>query len=104
MRRSAGTPADSGFAYSVNQSAKEALYVPRTRDEKYKAKAFIDMFVQRFAKVLAIGVSLVATTYFAAFSTTRWLSLFTLVIVILWVFAALYAGRRFRELSKQGGA
>ncbi len=96
--------ADSGFAYSVNQSAKEALYVPRTRDEKYKAKAFIDMFVQRFAKVLAIGVSLVATTYFAAFSTTRWLSLFTLVIVILWVFAALYAGRRFRELSELGEA
>jgi AAA family ATP:ADP antiporter len=93
--------ADSGFAYSVNQSAKEALYVPRTRDEKYKAKAFIDMFVQRFAKVLAIGVSLVTTTYFAAFSTTRWLSLFTLVIVVLWVIAARYAGRRFHELSEE---
>lgn len=93
--------ADSGFAYSVNQSAKEALYVPRTRDEKYKAKAFIDMFVQRFAKVLAIGVSLVTTTYFTAFSTTRWLSLFTLVIVVLWVIAARYAGRRFHQLSEE---
>jgi hypothetical protein len=59
------------------------------------------MFVQRFAKVLAIGVSLVTTTYFTAFSTTRWLSLFTLVIVVMWVFAARYAGRRFHELSEQ---
>ena len=39
--------ADNAFSYSINQSAKEALYVPTTEDEKYKAKAFIDMFVQR---------------------------------------------------------
>ena len=67
--------ADSGFAYSINQSAKEALYVPTSKEEKYKAKAFIDMFVQRFGKVLAIGVSLVTTTYFVDFSTVRWLSI-----------------------------
>ena len=67
--------ADSGFAYSINQSAREALYTPTTRDEKYKAKAFIDMFVQRFAKALAVGVSLTITLVFADFSTIRWLSL-----------------------------
>ncbi|MEL6190292.1 MAG: Npt1/Npt2 family nucleotide transporter, partial [Myxococcota bacterium] len=50
--------ADNAFSYSINQSAKEALYVPTTREEKYKAKAFIDMFVQRFAKALAVGLSL----------------------------------------------
>ena len=60
--------ADSGFSYGINQSAKEALCVPTSKDEKYKAKAFIDMFVQRLAKVLAIGVSLGITTYFADFS------------------------------------
>jgi AAA family ATP:ADP antiporter len=93
--------ADSGFAYGMNQSAKEALYVPTSREEKYKAKAFIDMFVQRFAKVLAIGVSLIITTYFADFSTVRWLSLFTLAIVALWTLAALYAGRQFHELTEK---
>lgn len=91
--------ADSGFAYSINQSAKEALYVPTSKDEKYKAKAFIDMFVQRFAKVVAIGVSLAATTYFADFSTTRWLSVFTLIVVSIWVVAARYAGRHFNALT-----
>ncbi|MEW6690629.1 MAG: Npt1/Npt2 family nucleotide transporter, partial [Pseudomonadota bacterium] len=49
---------DNAFSYSINQSAREALYTPTTVDEKYKAKAFIDMFVQRFAKAVAVGVSL----------------------------------------------
>ena len=91
--------ADNAFNYTINQSAKEALYVPTTRDEKYKAKAFIDMFVQRFAKVLAVGVSLLITTLFTDFSTIRWLSLFTLAVVVVWIFAARYAGRRFHEMT-----
>ena len=91
--------ADNGFAYSINQSAKETLYVPTTRDEKYKAKAFIDMFVQRFAKALAVGVSLAITTIFTAFFSLRWLSLFTLVIVVVWIIAVRYAGRRFAEME-----
>jgi AAA family ATP:ADP antiporter len=89
--------ADNGFNYSINQSAKETLYVPTTRDEKYKAKAFIDMFVQRFAKVLAVGVSLAITTVFADFSIVRWLSVFTLLILLFWFLAVRYAGREFGE-------
>ena len=88
---------DNGFSYSINQSAKEALYVPTTRDEKYKAKAFIDMFVQRFAKALAVGLSLLITTLFSGYAGIRWLSLLTAAILILWILAARYAGRVFRE-------
>lgn len=91
--------ADNAFSYSVNQSAKEALYTATTRDEKYKAKAFIDMFVQRFAKAVAVGVNLVVPMVFAGFASIRWLSAFTIVIVLLWAIAARYAGRHFHELS-----
>jgi len=91
---------DNGFSYSINQSAKETLYVPTTKDEKYKAKAFIDMFVQRFAKALAVGISLIVTSIFIHFNSIRWLSLFTLVIVVVWIFAVRYAGRRFGELTE----
>lgn len=90
---------DNAFSYSINQSAKEALYVPTTKDEKYKAKAFIDMFVQRFAKAVAVGVSLLITTVFADFSSIRWLSLFTVAVVALWIVAARYAGRHFSEIT-----
>ncbi len=91
--------ADNGFSYSINQSAKEALYVPTSRDEKYKAKAFIDMFVQRFAKALAVGVSLGITITFHEFSSVRWLSIFVLLIMVVWIHAIRYAGRKFKEMT-----
>ncbi len=90
---------DNALNYSINQSAREALYTPTTRAEKYRAKAFIDMFVQRFAKALAVGVSLGVTMVFAHFGSLRWLSLFTIAVVIVWIIAARYAGLRFHELT-----
>ncbi|MGB7031564.1 MAG: Npt1/Npt2 family nucleotide transporter, partial [Syntrophobacteria bacterium] len=91
---------DNAFSYSINQSAKESLYVPTTKDEKYKAKAFIDMFVQRFAKAVAVGVSLGITSVFKDFSSIRWLSGFTIPIIIIWIFAVRYAGRKFKEMTE----
>ena len=93
--------ADNGFSYSINQSAKEALYVPATPLEKYQAKAFIDMFVQRFAKALAVGLSLAITTFLTGFEGVRWLSLLSVVILLAWARAAHYAGREFNRLSEQ---
>jgi AAA family ATP:ADP antiporter len=37
---------NNGFSCCINQSAKEALYVPTAKDKKYKAKVFIDMLVE----------------------------------------------------------
>jgi len=91
---------DNFFSYSINQSAKESLYVPVSKEEKYTAKAFIDMFVQRFAKALAVVISLGITMYFGDYSSVRWLSLVTIPVVALWVYAAIYAGRRFKELTE----
>ena len=91
--------ADNGFSYSINQSAKEVLYVPTTSDEKYKAKAFIDMFIQRFAKALAVGLSLVISFAFKGFESIRWLSLVTVLILVVWIATARYAGREFRRLT-----
>ncbi len=93
--------ADNGFSYSINQSAKETLYVPTSRDEKYKAKAFIDMFVQRFAKVIAVGVSLAITSIFTEFSSIRWLSLGTAAVVLIWIIAVRYAGNQFRTKTTE---
>lgn len=95
---------DNGFSYSINQSAKEVLSVPTTRDEKYKAKAFIDMFIQRFAKAVAVGINLVIATWFASFENIRWLSLVTVAVLILWLIAARYAGRVFAEKERAASA
>ena len=93
---------DNGFSYSINQSAKEALYVTTPRPVKYKAKAFIDMFLQRFGKAIAVVLSLILTMYFKNFSTVRWISLLTLAIVLIWMFCARYAGQIFDSAAKKG--
>lgn len=87
---------DNGFSYSINQSAKEALYVPTTRDEKYKAKAFIDMFVQRVAKAVAVVLSLGISVWLSDFESVRWLALANVAIVAAWLVAARYAGQVFQ--------
>lgn len=44
---------DRGLNYSLQQATKETLYVPLTDAEKYKAKAFIDMLVDRAGKAMS---------------------------------------------------
>lgn len=85
---------DNGMNYSINQSAKEALYVPTTRDEKYKAKAFIDMFVQRTAKVGAIGLNL-SVSAIVGIEGVRWLSIPTMALLAVWVVVVWRLGRSF---------
>jgi hypothetical protein len=58
--RSRLNTADSAIAYSINQSAKKALYKITTKKEQYMAKAFIDMFVPFIAKALSVRVLLAA--------------------------------------------
>jgi AAA family ATP:ADP antiporter len=96
--------ADNGFSYSINQSAKEALYVPTSPAEKYRAKAFIDMFVQRFAKAIAVLISLGITFMVTDMSGLRYLGVVTLLLLIVWVFAARYAGRQFAAMEQRDGA
>jgi AAA family ATP:ADP antiporter len=93
--------ADNAFSYSLNQSAKEALYVPTTPREKYGAKAFIDMFVQRFAKVLGVITSLGVTTAFTEFSSVRWLSLVVLALSAGWLGAVRLASREFARRAAE---
>ncbi len=94
--------ADNGFNYSINQSAKEALYVPTTPTEKYQAKAFIDMFVQRFAKSAGILASLGMSQWFRELATIRWLSLVSIGVIVVWVIAARHAGRAFDQRGGSG--
>ncbi len=92
---------DNALNYSLNQSSREALWTPTTRDEKYKAKAFIDMFVQRFAKAIAVGINLAMSALFVGIEGIRWLSLFVIVLIALWLLAARYAGKQFEDMTKK---
>lgn len=90
---------DNALNYSINQSAKEALYVPTTKDVKYKAKAFIDMFVQRTAKVVSVFLNLIFASVFV--SGVRWLSLVVLAMLGLWVNLVRYVGNQFTRKADE---
>ncbi|MBW6479533.1 MAG: hypothetical protein K0B37_08905, partial [Bacteroidales bacterium] len=71
---------DNSLNYSIQQSAKEALYTPTTRDVKYKAKAFIDMFVQRGAKAVSVFLNIgLAVTF--GIHNVHWLSVLVLLLI-----------------------
>ena len=90
---------DNALNYSINQSSKESLYTPTSRDAKYKAKAFIDMFVQRFAKVIAVVLNL-AFAAFVSIQSVHWLSVVSILVLIGWIAVVRYAGHRFQERSE----
>lgn len=90
---------DNSLNYSINQSAKETLYTPTSQDAKYKAKAFIDMFIQRFAKVIAVGLNL-AVAAWIGLEQVHWLSVASLIVLIFWILLVRYAGKEFKKRSE----
>lgn len=92
--------ADNALNYSVNQSAKESLYVPASAREKYQAKAFIDIFVQRSAKAVGVVLSFAMSMWIHDDMTAvRYLSLIVVGLAFVWLCIARYAGNRFNELA-----
>jgi AAA family ATP:ADP antiporter len=73
---------DRGLNYSLHQATKETLYVPLADGEKYKAKAFIDMLVDRTGKAISsvalmlmiatVGVSIPVSLAIALGALTVW--------------------------------
>jgi AAA family ATP:ADP antiporter len=91
------TISDNSFSYSINQTARETLFVPTSADIKYKARAFINMLVQRIGKGAAILMALA----FAAMADLpiRYLSILAIAVIVIWVGFAWYAGRRFDSMT-----
>jgi len=89
---------DNGFNYSIQQTSREALYVPTTPDEKYKARAFTNMFVQRAAKGVAIGGIVLLISLGVS---VRLLGFFAIAALIGMGLLGIYEGRRFSEMTSR---
>ena len=90
---------DNTLNYSINQSAREALYTPTDPDTTYKAKAFIDMFVQRFGKVVSVVLNLALVALLAG--NVRWLSMVTLAMAVVWFLLVRYVGVCFSQAERE---
>jgi AAA family ATP:ADP antiporter len=93
---------DRGLNYSLQQVTRETLYVPLGDVERFKAKAFIDMFVDRAAKALG-SLTLVIVMPFTGTSLLASLAL-ALGALLLWARCAHGLGASYTRLvEKQGG-
>ncbi len=73
---------ENGLRYSLEQATRELLFLPVPASQRPKAKAFIDVFVQRSAKgVAAIALVPVALGWISV-EHTAW---FTLTWVVVWI-------------------
>lgn len=93
------TISDNSFNYSIYQTAREMLYVPTSDDVKYKARAFINMLVQRVGK----GAAILMALGFGAMANLpiRYLSILAFMVIVIWVGFAWYAGHRFEGLTTE---
>lgn len=89
-----------GLSYAVNNPTKEMMYIPTSKDAKFKTKGFIDMFGSRMAKMGGARVSDPFKHHLADLMTYGTLLSFGLIGI--WLAAALYVGRKNAHLTKEG--
>jgi ATP:ADP antiporter, AAA family len=86
---------DRGLNYSLQQVTKETLYLPLSDLERYKAKAFIDVFVDRAGKALS-SVALLILVAFMDVSPRVSLAL-AFTSLMFWVACANALGRSYAK-------
>jgi AAA family ATP:ADP antiporter len=89
--------AENSLDYSLQNTTRNALYLPTSRDAKYKAKQANDTFFVRFGDVVSAGVVFAGTTWlgFAA----RQFALVNVGLIVLWLILAVAIGRRYHKLA-----
>ncbi|MBY0353661.1 hypothetical protein K2W90_04835 [Candidatus Babeliales bacterium] len=83
--------------YALNNPCKEMLYIPTSRDIKFKAKSWIDMFGCRSAKA---GGGFLSTFFTQMHELLFYGPLLSLGVVGVWIIIALYTGTTHRALEK----
>ena len=81
---------DKLFDNTLSQSVRELLYIPVPADIKYKAKIFIDMFVNKFATGLGAGLywglyRLSGFAYKDEVAKVREIGILVVVFLCLWI-------------------
>jgi ATP:ADP antiporter, AAA family len=96
--------AERSVDYSLQNTVAQMLYLPTTREEKYKAKQVTDTLVVRAGDVLAAATVFVGSSLLSL-SVTQF-ALINVLLAAVWFAFALRLGREFqaRTMPKAGAA
>src|SRR5512143_527729 len=86
---------DTSLRYSLDKTTREVLFLPLPTDLKYRAKPFVDVTVDRFAKGLGALLAAVVIKPWGLGFNWQQISYASLAVMALWVVTALRARREY---------
>jgi AAA family ATP:ADP antiporter len=86
---------DTSLRYTVDKTSREVLFLPLPSELKYRAKPFIDVTMDRFAKGMGALVILVLIKEWGFGLDWQQLSYASLTMVGLWIITAIAARREY---------
>jgi AAA family ATP:ADP antiporter len=89
--------AENSTDYSINNTARQVLWLPTTAEMKYKAKPVVDSLFVRLGDGLA-ALTVLLGVQFLNFSTQQFFYV-TVGLVIAWIASALVIVRDHRRLT-----
>ncbi|HTK70520.1 MAG TPA: Npt1/Npt2 family nucleotide transporter [Candidatus Eisenbacteria bacterium] len=89
--------AENSLDYSVQNTTRNALYLPTSREAKYKAKQANDTFFVRLGDLASAGLVFAGTTWLAF--GPRQFALTAVGLVAVWLVVAFVLGKRFQSLA-----
>jgi AAA family ATP:ADP antiporter len=89
--------AENSLDYSLQNTTRNALYLPTSREAKYKAKQANDTFFVRFGDVLSAGLVFAGTTWLGF--APREFALANVILIVVWLVLAVAIGRSFKRLA-----
>ena len=92
---SVGRIFDTSLRYTIDKTSREVLFLPLPLDLKYRAKPFIDVTMDRFAKGVGALMILLCIKEWGLGLDWQQLSYVSLGLVVVWVFTAMAARREY---------
>jgi AAA family ATP:ADP antiporter len=92
--------AENATDYSLNNTVRNMLFLPTTREQKYKAKQAIDSFFWRTGDMMSALLVLVGTTMLAL--STSGFALVNIGAVVVWLVLAYRIGMEYKRLIATG--
>ncbi len=86
--------------YALNGPTFKQLYVPTSKDVKYKAQAWIETFGSRTAKAASSGLNAMSKPLGAAIYLPL-IFFSSMGMLACWIFIGLYLGKQYNEAIKE---
>jgi ATP:ADP antiporter, AAA family len=87
---------ENGTDYSIQNTARHALFLPTSREAKYKAKSAIDSFFWRGGDMLAAGLVFIGAQL--GFAVSHY-AVVNMVFAVIWIAVVVVITREHKKLS-----